>query len=102
MPPCALRATQSPCRHTPGKGDEFSDLVGDGPVPEDLAPHRAPYAVLARHLARRGCEVSTGRPERAAAFCAETKEWPQGEWPAGMKKSWLGPASSMAWVLQCI
>ncbi|GFN08906.1 hypothetical protein GCM10010298_22750 [Streptomyces microflavus] len=74
----AYDQAQSPCRHTPGKDDEFSDLVGDGPVPEDLAPHRAPYAALARHLARRRCEVSTDRPERAAAFCAETKEWPQG------------------------
>lgn len=65
--------------------------------PEDVGDRPAPY--LARHLALRGCEVSTDLPERAA-FCAETKGWLQGEWPAGVKRAWLGPASSMAWALQ--
>ncbi|MFJ8844778.1 nuclear transport factor 2 family protein [Streptomyces cyaneofuscatus] len=51
--------------------------------PEDLAPYRPSYAVLAWHLARRGYEVGADllgddRPERTAAFYAETMEWLQG------------------------
>jgi len=51
--------------------------------PEDLTPHRAPYAILAWPLARRGYEVSPDllgddRPEQTAAFYAETRKWLQG------------------------
>ncbi|MFB9466277.1 nuclear transport factor 2 family protein [Streptomyces cinereospinus] len=51
--------------------------------PQDLAAYRAPYAVLAWHLARRGYEVSADllgddQPERTAAFYAETLRWLRG------------------------
>ncbi|OIJ63480.1 hypothetical protein WN71_033985 [Streptomyces mangrovisoli] len=51
--------------------------------PEELAAHRAPYAVLAWHLARRGYDVAgdllgDDRPERTAAFYADTLCWLRG------------------------
>ncbi|OCC13816.1 nuclear transport factor 2 family protein [Streptomyces sp. PTY087I2] len=51
--------------------------------PADLAPYRASYAVLAWHLDRRGYRVGDDllgddRPERTAAFYAETWEWLRG------------------------
>ncbi|MFG3248808.1 nuclear transport factor 2 family protein [Streptomyces sp. NPDC048187] len=51
--------------------------------PEELARHRAPYAVLAWHLARRGYDVATDllgddQPERTAAFYTETLKWLRG------------------------
>ncbi|MFG3133240.1 nuclear transport factor 2 family protein [Streptomyces tendae] len=50
---------------------------------EDLASHRAPYALLAWHLARRGYDVATDllgddQPERTAAFYTETLKWLRG------------------------
>ncbi|MGI5472989.1 nuclear transport factor 2 family protein [Streptomyces sp. CA-132043] len=52
-------------------------------APQDLAAYRAPYAILAWHLARRGYDVASDllgddRPDRTAAFYAETLEWLQG------------------------
>ncbi|MFD0019912.1 nuclear transport factor 2 family protein [Streptomyces sp. NPDC058382] len=52
-------------------------------APDDLAPYRASYAILAWHLARRGYEVSPGllgddRPGETAAFYAETLKWLNG------------------------
>ncbi|MET9254544.1 nuclear transport factor 2 family protein [Streptomyces sp. NPDC003717] len=51
--------------------------------PEELAPYRPPYAILARQLARRGYDVNTDllgddQPERTAAFYAETLRWLRG------------------------
>ncbi|MFJ8990967.1 hypothetical protein ACIRQH_11370 [Streptomyces sp. NPDC102279] len=48
--------------------------------PEELVPFRAPYAILAWHLARRGYDVSADllgddQPERTAAFYAEDLTW---------------------------
>ncbi|MEV0847935.1 nuclear transport factor 2 family protein [Streptomyces sp. NPDC049954] len=51
--------------------------------PEQLTAYRAPYALLAWHLARRGYEVSDGllgddQPDRTAAFYTETLDWLRG------------------------
>ncbi|MFD6497937.1 hypothetical protein [Streptomyces sp. NPDC060188] len=45
-------------------------------TPEELAPFRAPYTILAWHRARRGYDVASDllgddQPERTAAFYAE-------------------------------
>ncbi|MET9017005.1 hypothetical protein ABZX74_40020 [Streptomyces olivaceoviridis] len=52
-------------------------------APEDLAPHRPPYALLARHPARRGYAVTANllgddQPERTAAFYVTTLRWLRG------------------------
>ncbi|MFQ6148082.1 nuclear transport factor 2 family protein [Streptomyces seoulensis] len=51
--------------------------------PGDLAPYRRPYALLAWHLARRGYDLTDDllgddRPERTAAFYADTLAWLRG------------------------
>lgn len=51
--------------------------------PEELAAYRAPYAILAWHVARRGYEVSDDllgddQPDRTAAFYTETLDWLRG------------------------
>lgn len=63
--------------------DTISAVLPGLPVaitPADLAPYREPYAILSWHLARRGYDVSADllgddRPERTAAFYAETLKW---------------------------
>ncbi|MEU6841642.1 nuclear transport factor 2 family protein [Streptomyces sp. NPDC046716] len=66
--------------------DTVAPVVPGEPIalaPGDLAGFRAPYAILARHLSRRGYEVADDllgddQPERTAAFYAETFRWLRG------------------------
>lgn len=63
--------------------DTIAPVLPGTPVPltaRDLAPYRAPYAILAWHLDRRGYPVSgellgDDRPEQTAAFYDDTLKW---------------------------
>ncbi|MCX0242267.1 hypothetical protein [Streptomyces drozdowiczii] len=64
--------------HMAGRGDASVHRLS--PPAVRIAPYRAPYAILACHLDRRGYPVSgellgDDRPERAAAFYDDTLKW---------------------------